>query len=918
MAFFNWGQESTEQKKHRSFIEEQALLEQAINAARSGNAPGVGGGSLVNNLNTLTTDQTALVVFYELNVANYQYYIANYDSGAITGPFDTGVATADYSMDDLTTATIQYGGYALKFFRGDIDENKIIFMNSNGMVVDTITAISTDVILSGRSGRFITVTDADAALLWVFNGETVYVDDSALSGITGFNFNAAYLAGVGLSTYTTGLIGSAYKYYICNSTGVTKIYETAEQANTVEFSTYFNANKVIVKTFEAITNILIKVEVVSLTGTIEDSIVIDPLIYNDHDLNFYGNGSWFLHLRNSGDNEIAHKIFNYDGTTNTLNDTTVDAEIYTQYEYVYRSRSLSNNYDYPVVNNAAIVFSDTESANTNEFLHLDYCRIVNFFAGESPDYFDFTTDETKKIYFSDEGVNKNFFLYVVDRDNDGAISSMVIKAGAAPIFTSLGNTIVDLDDIDIHEVGERMNIVVEYDSGEPVTLDTYVYTYSATGLKLPGRLELDVDSHSYYANYNTYIVEGDGHHNFINSTTGAWSQYQLYDDVQTAGFFSQADQTTAPYILAHTDNAVPYTHTQLGQENDGELPEAFIMDGAVTAGTQHFGSGSSYFTNLYPGLFVLVAKSIDISGFAISGGLGADGNGDYAADILSIPGYSKTYSAYIKTVGGTGDPSVNHIIIIDTDEIGVSHNFDETNENDGDEITGIGDATEIHYLLFAKDAGVMATNLEILAVIEQYLDLVDGANIATTLSTLNLSYSNITGVFPAYDSGEPGKIYYFSDYGDGSSNQIGDGGNDMYDTGNIITTSANAPYPIRVFNGSGSVNSYSIPRFDDLYLGKSRMIAQTDSMAEDITIRHYSIQGSLLNTVSIPQPEINFSAYVEDRGLVIAQDKIFDGDIYYNARLYSFSPVGVDYVEVNLADDNNKRIVLNDWAWFND
>ena len=96
------------------------------------------------------------------------------------------------------------------------------------------------------------------------------------------------------------------------------------------------------------------------------------------------------------------------------------------------------------------------------------------------------------------------------------------------------------------------------------------------------------------------------------------------------------------------------------------------------------------------------------------------------------------------------------------------------------------------------------------------------------------------------------------------------------------------------------------------------MIAQTDSIAEDITIRHYSIQGSLLNTVSIPQPEINFSAYVEDRGLVIAQDKIFDGDIYYNARLYSFSPVGVDYVEVNLADDNNKRIVLNDWAWFND
>jgi hypothetical protein len=915
MAFFNWGKESTEQKKHRSFIEEQALLEQAINAARSrsGNAPGVGGGRSIN-----ISDQTALVVFHELNVANYQYYIANYQSGAITGPFDTSVATADYSMNDLSTATIQYGGYALRFYRGDTNENKIIFMNSNGMVVDTLTAISTDVVLNSQSGRFITVTDQDAALLWVFDGDTVYVDDSALSGVTGSNFNAAYLAGVGLSTYTVGLIGAAYKYYICNSTGVTKIYETAEQANTVEFLTYFNANKVIVKTLEAITGILIKVEVVSLTGTIEETIIIDPLDYDYQSLNFYGNGSWFLHLRNGGDTTIAHQIFNYDATTNTLNDTSVDAERYTNYEYEYRSRDLDSNYNYPAVNNAAIVFHDAESANTNGFSHLDYCRIVNFFAGESPAYFDFTTDETKKIYLGDEGVNKNFFLYVVDRDNDGAISSMVIKAGAAPIFTSLGNTIVDLDDIDIHEVGERMDIVVEYASGEPVTLDTYVYTYSANGLKLPGRLELDTESHSYYASYNTYIVEGDGHANFINSTTGAWSQYQQYDTVPSTGFFSQADQTRAPYILTHLDNAVPYTHTQLDQENDGELPETFIMDGAVAAGTQYFGSSSSYFTNLYPGLFVLVAKSIDISSFKISGGLGTDGSGDYSADIVSIPGYSKTYSAYIKTVGGTGDPSVNHIIIIDTDGIGVSHNFDETNEDDDHEITGISAATEIHYLLFAKDDGVMATNLEILAVIDEYLGLVDGANIATTLSTLNLSYSNITNVFPAYDSGEPGKIYYFSDSGNGGVNWISDGGDDMYDTGNIVTTSSTGAYPIRVFNGSGSVNSYSIPQFNALDLGKSRMIAKTYSLTEDIIARHYSIQGSLLNTVSIPQPDINFSEYIEDRGLVIAQDKIFDGGIYYNTRLYSFSPVGVDYVEVNLPNGNNQRIVLNDWAWFND
>ena len=916
MAFINWGHESEEQKKFRKFLDEESLMEQAINASqgRSGNAPGVGGGSLQYNVSNPTT-QTALVVFKEIGYANYQYYIANNASGAINGPFDTGVAQADYSIGDLTAGTIQYGGYALRFYRGDINENKIIFIDSTGMVVDTITAITVDATMVNNSGRFITVTDYDAGLLWIFDGTNVLTDETAFTGTTNFDLDDAYLAGVGMSTLSAG---GVYKYYICNSTSVTKIYETTDPVNTLDFNTYFNANKVIVKTIND-DGLLIKLEVVSLTGTIEETITIDPLVYTAHDFQFYGSGSWFLHLRNGGDLTVEHRVYNYDGTTNTLDYISVDAEIYTSWDYVYRSRGLSSNYSYPVVENAAITFYGATFGNANGFLEIDECRIFNFFAGSLPSYFDFADGESKRIYLDDAGVNKNFFLYLVDNDNDDTISSLVIKAGVAPIVTNLANTIIDLDDIDINEVGEKINIIVEYSSGEPVTLDTYVYTYSANGLKLPGRLELDTESHSYQSGYNTYIVEGDGNYNFINSTTGVWSQYQAYGNEAISDFFTQADQTRAPYVFTYEDNVVLYTHTQLSVENDGEEPETFIMDGTVTAGTDQFGSGSSYFTNLYPGLFVLAAKAIDISSFKISGGLGSDGNGDFSTDILPISGYSKTYTAYIKTVGETTDPSVNHIIIIDTDGTGVSHNFDETNEDDYHEITGISAATEIHYLLFAKDAGVEATELEITDVITEYLDLVDGANIATTLSTLNLNYSNITDIFPAYDSGEPGQIYYFSDSGDGQYNRIDNGGNDMYDTGNIITTSVTAPSPIRVFNGTGSVNSYSIPQFDGFSLGKNRMIVWNEAQAQDLTIRHYSIQGSLLNTVSIPQPVIEYSSYTEDRGLVIAEDKVFDGSIYYSTRFYSFSPFGVDYVEVNLPDTAHRlRIVVNDWGWFND
>ena len=155
MKFFDWGHESSEQKKHRSFIEEQALLEQAINNARSrsGNAPGVGGGSVGGDSVVNITNQTALVVFKEIGYTNYQYYIANNASGAINGPFDTGVAQADYSIVDLTAGTIQYGGYTLRFYRGDINENKIIFIDSTGMVVDTITAITVDATMVNNNGQ---------------------------------------------------------------------------------------------------------------------------------------------------------------------------------------------------------------------------------------------------------------------------------------------------------------------------------------------------------------------------------------------------------------------------------------------------------------------------------------------------------------------------------------------------------------------------------------------------------------------------------------------------------------------------------------------------------------------------------------------------------------------------------------------
>ena len=176
MAFINWGSESEQQKKYRKFLDEQALLEQAINASqgRSSQAPGVGGGSLLyKNINDqIINNQSTLVIFNEVGQTNYRYYLANYSTGAINGPFDTGVNREDYSLNDTDLFPLQYSGYAMRFYRNDINEHTMLFLNAEGMVVESIVAISTDVTMEVYQGKYVVATDYDESLFWVFDGTT--------------------------------------------------------------------------------------------------------------------------------------------------------------------------------------------------------------------------------------------------------------------------------------------------------------------------------------------------------------------------------------------------------------------------------------------------------------------------------------------------------------------------------------------------------------------------------------------------------------------------------------------------------------------------------------------------------------------------------------------------------------------------
>ncbi len=229
---------------------------------------------------------------------------------------------------------------------------------------------------------------------------------------------------------------------------------------------------------------------------------------------------------------------------------------------------------------------------------------------------------------------------------------------------------------------------------------------------------------------------------------------------------------------------VPYTHTQITNvTEDGESTAGdYLMNGHVADGEEYFGATSGYFTNLYPGLFVLSAYDISIDEFSIQGNLGADGEGDFDYYQYSTSFNSINYEIYIKRVGNATDPSINHIIIIDNGTNGTNgivRTIGEDTDDDLDRLSNLleNNVTQIHYLLTSKHLGVKLTNEEVTAVVNAYLALVDPLSIDNTLASLNTNYSDITSLITS--------LYLFNDNGAG---YIDDGGDDMYDGGNFIYT----------------------------------------------------------------------------------------------------------------------------------
>lgn len=136
-----------------------------------------------------------------------------------------------------------------------------------------------------------------------------------------------------------------------------------------------------------------------------------------------------------------------------------------------------------------------------------------------------------------------------------------------------------------------------------------------------------------------------------------------------------------------------------------------------------FGPGSAYFTFDLPGLFTLVATSIDITSIGIDGDNGADGSG--STDIVELTSGFGDFTIFCKRVWGTSDPSINQIFVVAGDGTGITQTASSDTNRGLHELDGIGSLGRIYYILVARTSGALLADASVIAVADAFLSVVE-------------------------------------------------------------------------------------------------------------------------------------------------------------------------------------------------
>ena len=208
------------------------------------------------------------------------------------------------------------------------------------------------------------------------------------------------------------------------------------------------------------------------------------------------------------------------------------------------------------------------------------------------------------------------------------------------------------------------------------------------------------------------------------------------DDMYDGGSFFNTNLTNTYGSIVNIES-IPFTHSFIygwGDEDDTNFDIAInqvnydlpLFDGSIVDGASYFGSGSTYFTNMYPGLLVLGASNINIEEFSITGGTGQDGDGDATSGSVEITANSSTYAVFYKTSynNSSGEPAINQIIIVDGSVTGITHQLENLTDDCDQILTGLSGRNELYVLTFGRFDQTATSEEDIALIATAFLETV--------------------------------------------------------------------------------------------------------------------------------------------------------------------------------------------------
>jgi hypothetical protein len=800
MSFINWGSESPEQREIRRRMEEQMMFEQMSYSAAMAAAAAAGSGRLPRTKQGQTTSYT-----YESETGQFYIGVIDFEKGSIPAIYDTDLNTSgDWYYDDNNydgTYVVQDRGYLMTFSNNSSADRVFFFFSAGGALIQKLELTTIDTEVISANGNFIVVCDWDAYKLWWFDGLEVKTEDIPENTID-WDYSGENLSGFFITTYTAEGDGPGapvfYNVFFTDESGLKLIRKIeVDQFENYYLEVYENSNIFRLAVYNGEDNEWKHIYYYDNDGVELVDIDISAGNYTGKFADVFGTGKHVDTFYNNTEYFICY----YDEVVGNLLTTTHDRVNYPNFVVKGQYRNNGSQYDI-ITENGLITFSDDLGYN-KDLRDVTYCDFIRLYDGmeDLSTVYTFADNEPKAINWDQIHVADSIYLPVcTDRD-------AVLPQLAYLNFNSNGNIgtspLISFDDYDYfntYGLGNRYLIDAYTDNPGKYFITTkdgdsfLEYSYDIRdsnyrddeGGVLAWRNSSDTDFQSYYLpaedpipfeasilppfgriqTTSTYRQKDKVYPGNLLIQSGEGRRLYLFNDIGEDSISDGGDDMYDGGNRLNTDLAseIAYTHTQMEvipdvfSQNDEATLSVFEMDGAVVVGDADFGTGSQYFTNLYPGLFTMVAKDVDITEFFITGSTGIDTNGYNTLDSYEVTVGGNEYTAFLKTTTGGGsdmdgesDPTINQIIIVNAQDAALIQEVDtdlDTN-NDYHKILGLDTAgvTEVHYLLMStynKSVQHGFTETDFTNVVDAYLAIVDDLSISNTLTALNEDYSLIT------------------------------------------------------------------------------------------------------------------------------------------------------------------------------